>query len=70
MMKQKRMDQHQKARLLMDSSAYSSASEVIIEALHDYGPHVGLLSDLASSAYLGGQIDLFVRTTKELQSQF
>lgn len=70
MLTQKRIEQHQKARELMDASSFHSASEVIINAIHDYGPHVGLLSDLASSAYLGGQIDLFVRTTKELQTQF
>lgn len=69
-MKQQRMELHQKARELMDKSSFASASKVILSALHDYGPHVGLLSDLASSAYLGGQIDLFVRTTKELHSQF
>lgn len=69
-MVQKRIELHQKAQQLMRTNSYASAIEVILEAIRDHGPHVGLLCDLASSAYLCGQIDLFVRTTKEIQTQF
>ncbi len=67
---EKRISQHAEARHLMDSNSFHQASALILNTIQDHGPHVGLLCDLASSAYLGGQIDLFIRTTRELQNQF
>ncbi len=67
---QKRFVEHNKAVTLMLAASYEAAISILLSALKNYGPHVGLLSDLASSAYLSGRIDLFNRATSELYEQF
>lgn len=65
----KRKTDHLEARKQMAQEEYFSATAKLVNALHQYGPHVGLLSDLAACYYMTGQIENFrmIRTRIETE---
>jgi hypothetical protein len=56
---------HQQVRALMLEGQYNGAIVHARKLLSDFGPYVGLMIDLASSAYLDQQFSLFKVVTEE-----
>jgi tetratricopeptide (TPR) repeat protein len=67
---QLRQQEHLKGREFMEQGAYLQALEVFHKTLADYGPHVGLISDITAVYYLMGRIEdwhiMALRLEKEL----
>jgi tetratricopeptide (TPR) repeat protein len=49
---------------------YAQAEETLLAALQNFGPHVGLLADLAGTAYLRGDVGMFLLRVERLECDF
>lgn len=65
-----RLKLHQQGLKALRSGLYSKAVLQFTQCLELHGPHVGLLSDLALTAYLAEDIALFRLTTERLEAEF
>jgi len=65
-----RESQHQVGRELMARGDYAQAVTTLESALSAFGPHVGLISDLAGSAYLQGDMGKFAQFVERLEAEF
>lgn len=65
-----RLEQHRLGREQMRTGDFAAALTVFQAALQNYGPHVGLLSDLACSYYLLGRSEDYLLTTQILRQEF
>lgn len=67
---QLRQQEHLKGREFMEQGAYLQALEIFHKTLTDFGPHVGLISDIAAIYYLMGRVEdwhnMALRLEKEL----
>lgn len=55
---------------LLKRGAYAEAIQAFQATLDSYGPHVGLLSDLAGAQYLLGDMGEFAMTVERLEAEF
>lgn len=65
-----RIEAHQNGMAAIREGAYSKAIEFLSEGLENFGPHVGLLADLAGAAYLKGDMGAFQIFVERLESEF
>lgn len=61
---------HGRGLELLKSGEYARALETLQQSLERFGPHVGLLADLAGAAYLQADIGRFVLAVERLESEF
>ncbi len=54
---QAREIQHTAGRVHMQKGSYLEAVDIFLKALSDFGPHVGLISDIVAVYYLTGRIE-------------
>ena len=64
-----RKEQHQLARHQMLGGDYFNALKIMQSARHQYGPHVGLLSDLIAVLYALGRVEECNKMTLQLKSE-
>lgn len=69
-MVQARISAHNFVRKLMSHGDFIQALSVAKNAIHDYGPHLLLRTDLASCQYMVGDYQGYSRSTEELWSDF
>jgi hypothetical protein len=60
---------HEKGRDMLFQGHYTGALEAMLQALAEYGPHVGLLSDLIATYYMAGRLEECFQMTERLEKE-
>lgn len=66
---QLRRQEHIKGQAMMKAENYFSALDIFLKAWKRYGPHVGLLSDIAASYYMLGRIEDYHHMLERLEKE-